>query len=70
MEMTKKATNSFYVMRYANISDWTDKTIIPPPFNIIEFVIRFIMAIIKLFIRLIGQSSVDNSDFGKKKKFN
>ena len=65
MEMTKEAEMSFNMMRFGNISEWADQTIIPPPFNIIEIFIRFFIAIFKLAKKVMGSSGENNSYFGK-----
>ncbi len=65
-EMSKEAEKTFRLMRYSNIVEFEHKTILPPPFNLFEFFIRFLSATYRLILVLTKRSFDKNTNFAIK----
>ncbi len=39
-ELFSESEKVFRLMRYSNIVEFDHKTVVPPPFNLIEFIVR------------------------------
>jgi hypothetical protein len=55
-------------MRYSNIVEFEHKTVVPPPFNLIEFIVRIGLIIyIKIYIQLLKKDTLlvitENTNF-------
>jgi hypothetical protein len=55
-------------MRYSNIIEFEHKTVVPPPFNLIEFIVRIGLIIyIKIYIKLLKKDTLlvitENTNF-------
>jgi hypothetical protein len=51
-------------MRYSNTNEFEHKTILPPPFNIFEYMIRSILGIYKFILFIKKKKVVRNTNFG------
>ena len=51
-------------MRYSNIVEFDHKTVVPPPFNLIEFIIRIGFNIYNLALKILKRGFDENTNFG------
>lgn len=66
-EYSTDAEKIFRLMRYSNTIDFEHKTVLPPPFNLIEYLIRFVLTVLSLFHKLANNEKYEeNTNFAIK----
>lgn len=62
--MSSDSEKIFRLMRYSNTIEYENKTLLPPPLNFFEFIIRLIISIIQLIKKLLDKDHDENTNFG------
>jgi len=66
-EYSADAEKIFRLMRYSNTIEFEHKTVLPPPFNLIEYLIRFVLTVLTLFQQLANSEKYEeNTNFAIK----
>jgi hypothetical protein len=66
-EYSADAEKIFRLMRYSNTIEFEHKTVLPPPFNLIEYLIRFVLTVLTLFQKLANSEKYEeNTNFAIK----
>jgi len=60
-EYSADAEKIFRLMRYSNTIEFEHKTVLPPPFNLIEYLIRFVLTVLTLFQQLANSEKYEEN---------
>jgi hypothetical protein len=64
-ELFSESEKVFRLMRYSNIVEFDHKTVVPPPFNLIEFIVRIGFNIYNLALKILKRGFDENTNFGR-----
>jgi len=53
----------FRLMRYSNIVEFEHKTIVPPPFSLIEFLVRIGLVVYRFALKILHKDYDENTNF-------